>query len=87
MIYIKDNFLDKELFNLVNEKLIDFKEVKTPNKSFWVIEPEENFLKYIITKISIIEKYEIKNILAFFRQAKEKQDNDWRMHNDSIINR
>ena len=86
MIYIKDNFLDKELFNLLNEKLIDFKEVKTPNKSFWVIEPEENFLKYIITKISIIEKCEIKNILAFFRQAKEKQDNDWRIHNDSIIN-
>ena len=85
MIYIKDNFLDKELFKLLNKNLIDFKEVKTPDKSFWVIEPDENIIKYIITKISIIEKCEIENILAFFRQSKGKQDNDWRIHNDSII--
>ena len=85
MIYIKDNFLNQELFELLNKNLIDFKEVKTTNKSFWVIEPEINFLKYITTKLSIIEKCEITNIMAFFRQAKENQDNDWRIHNDSII--
>ena len=85
MIYIKDNFLDQKLFELLNKNLIDFKEVKTPNKSFWVIEPDKDLLKYITAKISIIEKCEIINILAFFRQAKEKQDNSWRIHNDSII--
>lgn len=86
MIYIKDNFIDQELFKILNESLIDFKEVKTPGKSFWVIEPEENFVKYITSKLGIIEKCKIENVLCFFRQAKENQDNDWRIHNDSIIN-
>jgi hypothetical protein len=86
MIYIKDNFIDQELFEILNKSLINFKEVKTPGKSFWVVEPEENFVKYITSKIGVIEKCEIKNILCFFRQAKENQDDDWRIHNDSIIN-
>ncbi len=41
MIYVKDNFIDEELFKILNENLINFKEVKTPGKSFWVIEPEK----------------------------------------------
>ena len=86
MIYIKDNFIDKELFELLNKNLNNFKEVKTPKKSFWVIEPEKSFIKYMVAKLSIVENCKIKNILAFFRQAKVDQDDDWRIHNDTIIN-
>jgi len=47
MIYIKDNFLDKELFDFVNKDLKQFKEVQTPGKKFWVIEPSKAFIDYI----------------------------------------
>ena len=77
MIYIKDNYINQELLKILNESLIDFKEVKTPGKSFWVIEPEENSVKYITSKLGVIEKCKIENILCFFRQAKENQDDDW----------
>ena len=86
MIYIKDNFLDKELFELLNKNLNNFKEIKTPGKSFWVQEPDKDFIKYVVAKLSVIENCEINNILCFFREAKQSQDNDWRIHNDTIIN-
>ena len=86
MIYIKDNFLDKELFEFVNKDLKQFKEVQTPGKKFWVIEPSEAFIDYITQRISLIESVRVENVLAFFREAKKGQDNDWRIHNDSIIN-
>ena len=56
MIYVKDNFLDKELFELLNKNLNNFKEVKTPGKSFWVQEPDKDFVKYVVAKLSVIEK-------------------------------
>ena len=86
MIYVKDNFLDKELFELLNKNLNNFKEVKTPGRSFWVQEPDKDFVKYVVAKLSVIENCKIKNILCFFREAKQDQDNDWRIHNDTIIN-
>tara|TARA_B110000971_G_scaffold58472_1_gene59630 strand:+ start:18 stop:605 length:588 start_codon:yes stop_codon:yes gene_type:complete len=85
MIYIKDNFLDKELFDFVNKDLKQFKEVQTPGKKFWVIEPSEAFIDYITQRISLIESVRVENVLAFFREAKKGQDNDWRIHNDSVI--
>ncbi len=85
MIYIIDNFLDKTLFLSLKSYLNNFKEVKTVNKSFWVMEPPEGLIDYISIKLSIIEKKQIDNILCFFRQAKKDQDNDWRIHNDAII--
>ena len=85
MIYIKDNFLDKELFEFVNKDLKQFKEVQTPGKKFWVIEPSEAFIDYITQRISMIESVRVENVLAFFREAKKGQDNDWRIHNDSVI--
>ena len=36
-------------------------------------------------KISYKENRHVENILCFFRQAKKGQDNDWRIHNDTII--
>ena len=85
MIYIKDNFLDKELFEFINKDLKQFKEVQTPGKKFWVIEPSEAFIDYITQRISLIESVRVENVLAFFREAKKGQDNDWRIHNDSVI--
>ena len=85
MIYIKDNFLDKELFKLLNKTLNNFTKVEMPGKNFWVKEPDKDLVKYITTKLSIIENNNIENILCFFREAKQDQDNTWRIHNDSII--
>ena len=38
MIYIKDNFLDKEVFDFVEKGLKnnEFTEVKSPDKSIWI---------------------------------------------------
>ena len=85
MIYIKDNFLDKKLFKLLNKDLDDFTKVEMPGKNFWVKEPDKDFVKYVTAKLSIIENNDIENILCFFREAKQNQDNTWRIHNDSII--
>ena len=86
MIYIKDNFLDQELFELLKKTLNNFTKVAMPGKNFWVKKPEIDFVKYVTAKLSILENNNIENIVAFFREAKKGQDNTWRIHNDSIIN-
>lgn len=85
MIYIVDDFLDKNLFINLKDYLKDFKEVKTINKSFWVMNPPEGLINYICLKIGALENKKINNILCFFRQAKNNQDDEWRIHNDAII--
>jgi len=85
MIYIKDDFLDKDLIDKLNRDKSSFQKVDTPGKSFWVKLPSDDFLQLVCDKISNIENCCIKPILGFFREAKENQDNDWRIHNDSII--
>lgn len=84
MIYILDNFLPHNLFNALKE-IKDFEEIKTPGKSFWISKLPEEFQNFVTNKISSIEGKEIKNILCFLREAKQNQDTDWRIHNDSII--
>ena len=86
MIYIKDNFLHKRLLDSLNNDTKDFNEVKFPDKSFWVRELIPEVVDRICEKLSIIEGCEIKNVLSFIREAKKNQDDDWRIHNDSIIN-
>jgi|TARA_R110000823_G_scaffold251765_1_gene374564 hypothetical protein len=85
MIYIKDNFLDQELFDLVKKDITKFDKIDFPGKSFWVHPASDELIKYITIKLSIIENCKVENILAFFREAKKNQDDDWRIHNDSII--
>jgi hypothetical protein len=85
MIYIKDDFLDPYLIRHINNDKEIFQEVKTPGKSFWVKKPSENFTELVCEKISKIENVIVEPILSFFREAKQGQDNDWRIHNDSII--
>lgn len=85
MIYIKDDFLEEELINILNEDKSEFQKVDTPGKPFWVKIPEEWFIDHVCNSISILEHSKVIPILGFFREAKEGQDNDWRIHNDSII--
>jgi len=86
MIYIIDDFLDKEILKVVTKDLKGFEKVDTPGKSFWVKNPSSAFVDYIVKRLELIENKPIKNILGFFREAKKNQDNKWRIHNDSIIN-
>ena len=86
MIYIIDNFLQNNILNSINNYLVDFKEIDTGEKKFWIMESPKDFTSYIIDKISTIENKNINNILSFFRIATDELDTDWRIHCDSIIN-
>lgn len=85
MIYIKDDFLNPELIDLLNNDTSEFVEVKKPGKSFWIKIPSKDFLDLVISKVEQLENNSIECILGFFREAKLNQDDDWRIHNDSII--
>lgn len=85
MIYIKDNFLPNNLYKDLLNYCDEFKEVKTPSKSFWIKNLPKEFINYITLELEKIEGKKITNILCFLREAKKQQDNDWRIHNDTII--
>ncbi len=85
MIYIQDNFLPSKLYKELVNYCDEFNEVKFPDKSFWVKQLPEEFKNYIIDRLEKIEGKKINNILAFAREAKQNQDNSWRIHNDTII--
>ena len=85
MIYIKDDFLDIDLINLLDSNKDEFQEIETPGKSFWVKEVPIGIMQIIISEIEELEGNTINPILGFMREAKKGQDNDWRIHNDSII--
>ena len=87
MIYIVDDFVQKNLFEIANKHLDsnEFKKMKVSNKDFYIQQSNEEFDKYITQKISIIEGKEIKNILSFFRIATDKLDVSWRIHSDLNI--
>jgi len=86
MIYIQDNFLPKNLYKALLDYVDEFEEIKYPDKSFWTKELSGEFNNFIVDKLEKIEGRKIKNILSFAREAKLGQDNDWRIHNDTIIN-
>jgi len=85
MIYIKDNFLPPPLYKELVKYCDNFTEVKTPGKSFWVKELPTELVHYIERSLEKLEGRDIKSILCFAREAKQKQDNKWRIHNDTII--
>lgn len=86
LVYFKDNFLDNNLIDEVLNDKSDFQKVDTPGKSFWVKLPSARFLNEVKSKIEDLEQKEIEVIFSFFREAKESQDDELRIHNDSIIN-
>lgn len=85
MIYIKDDFLDDYLIDFLNKDQSEYERVDTVDKSYWVKYPTQDFIKIICDKISKIEDCEVTNVLSFFREARWNQDDDWRIHNDSLI--
>jgi hypothetical protein len=85
MIYIKDDFLDINLIDLLRTNKDEFQEIKTPGKSFWVKEVPAPIMQIIKFELEDLEGHRIEPILGFMREAKEGQDRDWRIHNDSII--
>ena len=85
MIYALDNFLPH---HLMREFLIDdseFMEYPTHDYSFWVKPVSSEFDDYVISQIEKVEQKSVQKILSFFREAKEGQDDSWRIHNDTII--
>ena len=85
MIYIKDNFLPHNLYKELISYCDEFEEVKYPTKSFWVKELPSELISYIERSLEKLEGKEIRSILCFAREAKQGQDNSWRIHNDTII--
>ena len=86
MIYTIDDFLTAKVLENLNKYLINFKEVDTIDKKFWVMDTIPDFEQWVENKISKIEGKKIKSILSFFRISTDKLDTDWRIHCDSIIN-
>ena len=85
MIYVKDNFLPKEVYESLRNYSEGFEKYPTPGKDFWVKDVPHDLKAYIVSKIETIEGNKIENILCFLREAKKGQDNNWRIHNDTAI--
>lgn len=85
MIYVIDDFLRNNILRTINKYLVDFREVDTGNKKFWIMDSPEDFTSYMCKRLSDIENKKINNILSFFRIATDELDTDWRIHCDSII--
>jgi len=88
MIYIIDDFVEKNLFKLANQYLDEnkFNKVIVGKKDFYIQDSNKDFDEYIATKLSIIEGKKIENILSFFRVATDEIDVTWRIHSDLNIN-
>ena len=88
MVYLIDDFLDKDLFKKTIDKLNsnNYTEYKTPGKSFWVQEAEPKFIDHVLQLLSEKENAELESILGFFRLSTDVVDTEWRIHSDGIIN-
>ena len=86
MIYIIDDFLDKDLFKILENKANKFSKINIQDRTFWLKSASKEFISLMEDKLSEIEGSKINNILCFFREAKKGQDNEWRIHNDTYMN-
>lgn len=87
MINIVDDFLNRDLYDTVYQRLSDneFVRVEVGDKSFWVQYTYEGFDKIILEKLSAIDGVQRECLLGFFRVATEEFDTDWRIHSDSKV--
>jgi len=88
MIYIKDDFLDKDFFDVVNDHVNsnEFLETDVGNAFFYTQESNDDFNEYMLSKLEKIEQRKLTNVLAFFRVATDKLDTSWRIHSDLNVN-
>ena len=92
MIYIKDNFLDQDLFSYVKDyikkskwKTITIGPEDSFNFDIKYIEPEQKFIEYVEAWLQVIERAEVNILRSFFRKSNSKYDTEWRIHNDSLV--
>jgi len=88
MIYFKDNFLSETLFNELNKKLINFKEVEVDEScTIFGIKSTPELTTYFEKQIEAIEGKKIEMILCFFRQSQLNEDDHWRIHADMYVHK
>tara|TARA_R110000772_G_scaffold36453_5_gene87168 strand:- start:943 stop:1512 length:570 start_codon:yes stop_codon:yes gene_type:complete len=86
MIYLIDNFLDKEFLEITQNYLNEpFQKVISGGKDFYVLDSNEDFNNYILSLLEQKEGVELENILSFFRVATDELDTKWRIHSDLNI--
>ena len=87
MIYIIDDFINKELFKETSKQLNNNTFIKyiAGNKPFYIQKPNGFFNEYVINKLKSIENCDIENILSFFRVSTNELDTTWRIHSDLNI--
>jgi hypothetical protein len=88
MIYILDDFVEKNLFKIANDHLDKntFNKIKAGDKDFHIQPSNKEFDRYVTSRLSMMEGKEIKNILSFFRVSTDTLDVSWRIHSDLNIN-
>jgi hypothetical protein len=88
MIYVKDDFLDKTFFDIINSHLNsnEFKKIDVGDTFFYIQESEKSFNDYMRLRLEELERCKLKNVLAFFRQSTDVLDADWRIHSDLNVN-
>ena len=89
MIYIQDNFIEKELFVKTNNALNNnkYEDILAGEKLFHVQWSNQEFDHYVLNKLKEIEQKSLYKIFSFFRVSSNKLDTDWRIHSDLIINK
>ena len=87
MIYFIDDFLPSYILDETIKDLgsQDYKEVKFPEKSFYVQEAPHSFINHACGILSGIEGNTIDPILSFFRISNDMLDTNWRIHSDLKI--
>jgi len=88
MIYIVDDIIEKDLFQLATDYLNEgeFEKVESGGKDFYIKESPESFTEHILSKLQAREGREMECLLSFFRQATDELDVTWRIHSDLNIN-
>ena len=87
MIYIADNFIDKNILTEVIKYLDkgEFTEKVSGGKPFYFKPSIEVFDKYILDRLTSYEVRDLENILSFFRVSTDELDTSWRIHSDLNI--
>ena len=87
MIYFIDDFLPSYILDETIKDLSsqDYREVKFPDKSFYVQEASYSFINHVCDILNKIENNTVNPILSFFRVSNEMLDTNWRIHSDLKI--
>ena len=87
MINIKDDFLQKDTYDIVCHMLANnkFQQVELGDKKFWVQYSDSEFDNIVLRNLSAIDGLPRESLLAFFRVATDELDTDWRIHADAKV--